>query len=1037
MSAPLISTKHPLQRMTEQLRSALIQRDSRVLNRWLCGEGLPRLTREGDLPHEVLWELIHQWWQPDPRQLQAFMEWVCDALDACLLSVKAQSTSRADGTTGQPVNPFLEGGFGQPAVGDAVWPVYCRSLFGLCALLPQHEGVFDRLDALDSVAAMGSVALQQHGVLQALQRSLIEQQTDDRLLTRRWQADFDLAINQMGANHWREPAAQLLASWRAMVIACASDSIHSQVSRPELHAALARTADMVGQWPQHEVAVEMLLAQMLAHWPRIQGGPALAWKTAVQQSALPLGVKTVAQDLWPEPEGVDSWVATASELAAPWRKLGRAGRDAVRQCASDGRSSTLNDLQFQWVRAGMPKNWVNGMVKLLRQHVPGLQASSPTSADYQRLQAEDQRSAHAPHAGVAKPTQPASNHERFVATQKSLTDVSRLLARRQAVDAERRAHELLTRQASYGTSTALQSKTAANLATAFAEVGRFVFAKALWERAMTLNPGDPVARNGLAEVLKEQGELAGARTQYENTLQSHPQDVVARNGLAEVLKEQGDLAGARTQYENTLQSHPQSVVARCGLANVLKEQGDLAGARAQYENTLQSHPQDVVARCGLANVLKEQGDLAGARAQYENTLQSHPQDVVARNGLAEVLKEQGDLAGARTQYENTLQSHPQSVVARCGLANVLKEQGDLAGARAQYENTLQSHPQSVVARNGLANVLKEQGDLAGARTQYENTLQSHPQDVVARNGLAEVLKEQGDLAGARTQYENTLQSHPQSVVARCGLANVLKEQGDLAGARAQYENTLQSHPQSVVARCGLAEVLKEQGDLAGARAQYENTLQSHPQSVVARCGLANVLKEQGDLAGARTQYENTLQSHPQDVVARNGLANVLRRLGLVPDARNLLKDWAQSVGRQRLLDGVVYALACVPDRGEEALKVLERLQTESVLRLSDRIRLNALRVSVKLKLHQPSQPGLRLAEVSADVPAGLRAWLEVVQCHHGLRNGQSLSPVGADQIERLGWARDKVKQLLERLAQGDGAANDELFELEAEALMAA
>jgi tetratricopeptide (TPR) repeat protein len=582
-------TTHPLERMAAQLAHACRMRDVRVLNRWLSGQGLPRLSQEGELPHELLWQLIYEWWQPNPPELEACQQLVCDALDACLQTVNGLSLGQLDGTTGFSSSGMGEEHFGQPAINDVLWPTYCRSLFGLCALLPQHVGLFDRLVALDDTKALGHEALAQLAVGQSLQQALVEQQVDDRLVTRRWKGDFDLAMGQIGANRWQEPAATVLASWRAMVLAFADGGATDQVRKPALLAALNRVSQLAEQWPQRAESVDQLLAHMLAQWPATQAGQALVWRAALLAAPLPERVHAVTKDLWPHSGAVDGWLLAEPNLATGWRKLGRVGREAVRQCANEGDAERLAAIQFSLLQAGKPRPWVSELVGALRQHVPALRTDGPDVKAFKQLKvADDEAITEELPTEAVLSSGPRSNYDRFLATTQSIADVTRLLARQKFDVAIRRARELLGRQAADRTPQELQSKTAANLATAFAEVGRYSNAKDLWRSAINLNSFDPVARCGLAEVLKELGDLGGAKVQYQETMRSHPQDVVARNGLADVLKELGDLEGAKVQYQETMRSHPQNVVARNGLANVLRRLKQFAQAQKLVEGWSQA-----------------------------------------------------------------------------------------------------------------------------------------------------------------------------------------------------------------------------------------------------------------------------------------------------------------------------------------------------------------------------------------------------------------------------------------------------------------
>ena len=142
---PSLDTTHPLKRMAVRLAHASDVRDVRVLNAWLCGQELPRLTQQGEWPYEVLWQAIYEWWQPDPEALEALQQLVCDALDACAEVVKSQGLAQAQaiGADSSMGMSSLQSEFGVPAKNGEDWTSYCQNLFSLCAQLPQHVGTFD------------------------------------------------------------------------------------------------------------------------------------------------------------------------------------------------------------------------------------------------------------------------------------------------------------------------------------------------------------------------------------------------------------------------------------------------------------------------------------------------------------------------------------------------------------------------------------------------------------------------------------------------------------------------------------------------------------------------------------------------------------------------------------------------------------------------------------------------------------------------------------------------------------------------------
>jgi tetratricopeptide (TPR) repeat protein len=150
------------------------------------------------------------------------------------------------------------------------------------------------------------------------------------------------------------------------------------------------------------------------------------------------------------------------------------------------------------------------------------------------------------------------------------------------------------------------AKTLSKAAILARDTGLLDWSEQLHREACRRNRDDPVAANGLAEVLKARGELAEAEQQYRANIARWPNNEVAANGLADVLKARGELAEAEQQYRANIARWPNDEVAASGLADVLKARGELEAAEAQYRANMARWPNDEVARHGLANVLRKQ-----------------------------------------------------------------------------------------------------------------------------------------------------------------------------------------------------------------------------------------------------------------------------------------------------------------------------------------------------------------------------------------------------------------------------------------------
>ena len=99
-------------------------------------------------------------------------------------------------------------------------------------------------------------------------------------------------------------------------------------------------------------------------------------------------------------------------------------------------------------------------------------------------------------------------------------------------------------------------------------------ARAAYERALALDPGDADAHVNLGCLLHESGELDGAEAHYRAALALRDGDVTARFDLAVVLEDRGRDEEARAAYEGCLADDPTCAEAHYNLARLAECAGD-------------------------------------------------------------------------------------------------------------------------------------------------------------------------------------------------------------------------------------------------------------------------------------------------------------------------------------------------------------------------------------------------------------------------------------------------------------------------------
>jgi tetratricopeptide (TPR) repeat protein len=404
--------------------------------------------------------------------------------------------------------------------------------------------------------------------------------------------------------------------------------------------------------------------------------------------------------------------------------------------------------------------------------------------------------------------------------------------------------------------------------------------------------------------------------------------------------------------------------------------------------------------------------------------------------------EREDSALSQAEFKASSKSrHQQYLQVQSSLARIEttlnKRQWD--SAHTQCEQLLKAQQASQTSSDllsktaaSLATLWQVRGHLQEARLWWEQAQQFNPNDPLPFNGLADTFQSMGQHSEAKTLYRQTVDAFPGNVVARNGLANTLQAMGKHTEAESLYRQTVDAFPGDVVARCGLANTLQAMGQHTEAETLYRQTVDAFPGNVVARCGLADTLQAMGQHTEAETLYRQTVDAFPGDVVARNALANLLRKQGRLSEAKQTLK--AQPKGNN-IHDQVVWAL--IEASEHEFVAALQRLNTlaQQPMPFKEQEKLKRLVVSMHLRAGQYTLAQAQADQLIVRVKEQANA-TDLLRMHVSLLNNQTESlrePESMTRHESLFFKK------LQTYAQDFQAlaANDELYELEYDMLLAA
>ncbi|GEM_PF-2230985 len=134
-----------------------------------------------------------------------------------------------------------------------------------------------------------------------------------------------------------------------------------------------------------------------------------------------------------------------------------------------------------------------------------------------------------------------------------------------------------------------------SVGNAYAAADRLSVARAFFERAVSVTPGRPEARMGLARLASREGRLADSLARYQQIVRENPEALEASLGIIRIAGLQRDFKTARAALHQARTFTPSSVeLYREGLGLALE-----AGSTREFENVLKryesAHPRDPVA----------------------------------------------------------------------------------------------------------------------------------------------------------------------------------------------------------------------------------------------------------------------------------------------------------------------------------------------------------------------------------------------------------------------------------------------------------
>lgn len=449
---------------------------------------------------------------------------------------------------------------------------------------------------------------------------------------------------------------------------------------------------------------------------------------------------------------------------------------------------------------------------------------------------------------------------------------------------------------------------------------RLAGAVALWQRAVLLNPNDPLTLARLGGALLQQGQPADALVALEKAAEQSPHDAGLAREAARAALELSDLERAALHLECAIELAPAEAETHALLGLVCEQQGEADRALAFYQQAAQLEPTNGRYLAGAATMLAKLGRHAEAIRQMKQAaaLSAEPQ---VQKQAGDLFLKAGELDAAAHAYQRWVDAQPRNGAAHLALAQALTlaaeqhEREARAGIRSsagEDQDTRLNHALQQAAALGadplavrywLGRARAVSGAPAeGAQLLRELAAGAAPEALEAAEfyrALGAALRKAGEFEAARDALQAALEAGGDSALTYLEIGLTQAALNDARGAVIAFKRAVAAEPGSALAHAHLAEALFTLGDQtdaaqvlqralalgqdvaawhyrlakwhqaqrnaqARALAHFQKAAELEPDNVAYNADLARALLADGDAAAAVLYFRRATEAAPED-----------------------------------------------------------------------------------------------------------------------------------------------------------------------------
>ncbi|HEX5125254.1 MAG TPA: XrtA/PEP-CTERM system TPR-repeat protein PrsT [Rhodocyclaceae bacterium] len=360
------------------------------------------------------------------------------------------------------------------------------------------------------------------------------------------------------------------------------------------------------------------------------------------------------------------------------------------------------------------------------------------------------------------------------------------------------------------------------------------------------HPDNPLTYDIKGQALIVAKKLPDARAAFEHALQLQPGDIGAAVQLARMDVADQKLDDAKKRFEHMIEKEPKNIRAYVLLAELQAESGaNPKDVQATLDKAVNADPTVNIARLALVQFYLRTGDAKQALATAQQAQAAQPDALEVLSVLGRTQLAAGDPQQAVATFSKLQNLQPQSPTALVELADAQRAAGDKDATEKTLRRALDMAPDLADAQQRLVALLLEDKREADALQVAKDMQKSKPNSVVGYALEADVQsagKHWPETVNALQQAYQRAKS-PQIVI---GLYEAYMMEGKQADAQRIAAEWLKANPKDAVVHNYLGERAMTAKQYPEAISQYKAVLAVQPNSIPVLNNLAWVANKAGD-----------------------------------------------------------------------------------------------------------------------------------------------------------------------------------------------